>query len=114
MKESGKIDKYQDLARELKKLWNMKVMIIPIAIGALGTVTKRWVQGLEDLEIREQVETIQNTALLRLATILTSVLEACCHSNFSEKSLANGGVKKSQKTEIIKFALYYLVLRLMN
>ena len=31
---------YLDHARELKKLWNMKVMIVPIVIGALGTVTK--------------------------------------------------------------------------
>ena len=32
--------KYLDLARELKKLWNMQVTIIPIVIGAFGTVTK--------------------------------------------------------------------------
>ena len=31
---------YLDLARELKKVWNMKVTIIPIVIGGLGTVTK--------------------------------------------------------------------------
>ena len=37
------MDKYLDIARELKKLWNMKVTFIPIVIGALGTVTK----GLE-------------------------------------------------------------------
>ena len=40
MKECEKKDKYLDLARELKKLWNMKVTIIPIVIGAFGTVTK--------------------------------------------------------------------------
>ena len=40
LKESKKKDKYLDLARELKELWNMKVMIIPIVIGALGTVTE--------------------------------------------------------------------------
>ena len=39
--ESEKTDKYLDLARELKKLWNMKVTIVPIVIGALGTITKR-------------------------------------------------------------------------
>ena len=38
MKESEKIDKYLDLARELKKLWNMKVMVIPIIVGFLETV----------------------------------------------------------------------------
>ena len=40
MKECEKKDKYLDLARELKKLWNMPVTIIPIVIGAFGTVTK--------------------------------------------------------------------------
>ena len=41
LKECEKKDKYQDLARELKKkLWNMKWTIIPIVIGAFGTVTK--------------------------------------------------------------------------
>ena len=36
LKESEKKDKYLDLARELKKLWNMKVTIISIVIGAFG------------------------------------------------------------------------------
>ena len=31
---------YLDLAKELKKLWNMKVTNIPIVTGALRTVTK--------------------------------------------------------------------------
>ena len=56
LKESEKKDKYLDLARELKKLWNMKVTIILIVIGALSTVTKGLVLGLEDLEIRGRVE----------------------------------------------------------
>ena len=52
LKESEKKDKYLDLARELKKLWNIEVAFIPIVIGALGTVTKELIKGLEDLEIR--------------------------------------------------------------
>ena len=48
----------------------MKVMHVPIVIGALGTFTERSVQGLEDLVIRGRVETIQTTALLRSARIL--------------------------------------------
>ena len=75
LKESEKKDKYQDLAWELKKLWNMKVTVVPIVIGALGTVTKGLVKGLEDLEIRGQEETIQTTALLTSARILRRVLE---------------------------------------
>ena len=41
LKESKKRDKYLNLARELKKLWNIKVMVILIVKGTLGTVTKR-------------------------------------------------------------------------
>ena len=39
----------------------MKGMVKPIVIGALGTIPKGLVKGLEDLKIRE-VETIQTTA----------------------------------------------------
>ena len=61
-KKCEKRDKYLDLAKELKKLWNMKVTIIPVVIGALGTVTKGLVQGLENLEITGRMKTIQTTA----------------------------------------------------
>ena len=51
-KKSEKKDKYLDLAKELKKLWDMKVRIIPIVIGALGTVTKGLIKGQEDLPLK--------------------------------------------------------------
>ena len=38
-KGNEKKDKYLDFVREIKKLWNMKVTVIPIVIGALGTWT---------------------------------------------------------------------------
>ena len=66
LKECEKKDKYLDLARELKKLWNMQVTSIPIVIGAFGTVTKGLLKGLEDLEVGGRVET----------RILRRVLEA--------------------------------------
>ena len=46
VKECEKRDKYLDLARKLKKLWNMKVMIVPMVIGAFGTITKGSLKGL--------------------------------------------------------------------
>ena len=39
-KEFEKLEKYQDLTRELKKLWNMCVHVTSIVIGALGTTLK--------------------------------------------------------------------------
>ena len=53
----------------------MKVTFVPIVIGALGTVTKGSLKGLEDLEVGGRVETMQTTALLRTARILRRVLE---------------------------------------
>ena len=75
LKECEKRDKYLNLTRELKKLWNMQVTIIPIEIGAFGTVTKGLLKGLEDLEVGGWVEIIQMTALLRTARILRRLLE---------------------------------------
>ena len=74
LKEREKKDKYLDLARELKKLWKMKVTIIPIMIGAFVTITKELLKGLEDLEVEVQLEIIQTT-LLRTVRILRRVLE---------------------------------------
>ena len=53
----------------------MKVTIVPIVIGVLGTVSKGLLKGLEDLDFGGWVETIQTTALLRTARILRRVLE---------------------------------------
>ncbi len=75
LKECEKKDMYVDLARELKKLWNMQVTIIPIVIGAFGTGTKGLLKGLENSKFGGRVETIQTTALLRTARILRRVLE---------------------------------------
>ena len=67
LKECEKKDKYFDLARELEKLWNMKVTIVLIVIGALCTVTKGLLKSLVDVEVGGRIETIQMTALLKRA-----------------------------------------------
>ena len=46
LKESEKKNKYLELARELKKLWNMKLTIVPSVIVALGSITKGLLKGL--------------------------------------------------------------------
>ena len=63
LKESEKRDKYLELARELKQLWNMKVTFWPVVISALDTVTKgfinEWKSG--DHPNCSTVEINQNT-----------------------------------------------------
>ena len=76
-KKSRKIkkrDKYFEVASDLIKLWNMRVTVIPIVIGALGTVTKDFERGLKKLEIGG-IETIPTIAWLRLVRIIRRVFE---------------------------------------
>ena len=41
LKEGEKLDEYLDLAEELKKLWIMKVTVIPIVVrGTNGKISK--------------------------------------------------------------------------
>ena len=53
----------------------MKVTIIPIVIGAFGTVTNGLLTGLEDLEVGGRVDTIQTTTLFKMARIVRRILE---------------------------------------
>ena len=62
IKENEKKEKYLDLARELETLWNMRIMVILIIIGAFWTVIKGLVWGLEEWENGRQIKTIQTTA----------------------------------------------------
>ena len=39
-KEKDKIEKYQDLGKELQKIWNLKVKIISLVVGSLGAIAK--------------------------------------------------------------------------
>ena len=70
--------------------------IIPIVIGAFGTVTKGLLKGLEDLEVGGRVETIQTTALLKTARILRFD-ETCCFSISSEIPSAYADVNNSNE-----------------
>ena len=51
----------------------MKGTILPIVIGAFGTVTKGLLKGLEDLEVGNRMEIIQT--ILKTAKIQRRVLE---------------------------------------
>ena len=72
-KEKEKIDKYQELKFELQKLWKTKIKIIPIVIGALGTVSNNLEKylkniGLDDGEVR--VHQLQKCVLLKTGNII--------------------------------------------
>ena len=74
IKDCEKIDTYLDLDRELRKQWNIRIIVIPIAIGALRTIPKGLERKLK-LEVEGRIETMQTTALLTSDKMLRSVLD---------------------------------------
>ena len=53
-KESEKVERYQDLKWEIRKLWGIRrveVHVVPVVVGALGAVSKRLDTWLDNLGI---------------------------------------------------------------
>jgi hypothetical protein len=74
-KEREKVERYQDLAREIRRLWKTSVTVIPIVVGALGAVANLHEQ-MEMLEMdKKDVDRVQFSALLGSARILRKVLD---------------------------------------
>ena len=68
-------EKYQDLAREIQRIWTSRTKVVPVAVGALGSVSKKLTGHLEKLGIKNRTRTMQKSALLGSAHILRKVLE---------------------------------------
>ena len=75
IEEKVKIEKYQDLGRELQKIWNVKVKIIPLVVGSLGAIPKQFGNRLKQIGITAGTAQVQKADLLGTATILRKVLE---------------------------------------
>ena len=73
--EIEKIEKYQDLVRELKKLWDKKIVVIPIVIGALAATPQTPPKRLKGIGIKTNIGEVQTTVILNTARILRKVLE---------------------------------------
>ncbi|XP_068726529.1 uncharacterized protein [Montipora capricornis] len=72
-KETEKYEKYQDLAREIKRIWKLRTKVVPVVVGALGSVSKKQAGHLEQLGIKDRTRTKQKSTLLGSAHILKKV-----------------------------------------
>ena len=75
MKESEKINKYFLLAREPKKLWNMKVTVITFKIGVFGIVLKFLEKSLSKQKLSRMNETTHTTKRLISTLVLRRVFK---------------------------------------
>ena len=74
--EKEKVEKYQDLKKEIRRLWKLRnVEIVPVVIGVLGSVSAEFDKNTGKLGITCNVGVMQKIALLRTAKILRKVLE---------------------------------------
>ena len=74
-KEKDKTEECQDLGRELQKIWNVKVKIMPLVVGSLGAIPNQFGNRLKQIGITVGTAQVQKTALLGTARILRRFLE---------------------------------------
>jgi len=73
-KEAEKILKYKDLTIEIQRMWNVKIKVIPVTIGATGTISKSFRKYVSNIPGKHEVKELQKTAILDTAHILRKVL----------------------------------------
>ena len=74
-KETENIEKYDELKKEVERLWKVKAKVIPIVLGALGTVTRSLSNYIKEIGVKTQIKLIQKSVLLGTARVLRKVLE---------------------------------------
>jgi len=73
-KEAEKILKYKDLTIEIQRMWNVKTKVIPVIIGASGTISKSFRKYVSNIPGNHEVKEPRKTAILGTAHILRKVL----------------------------------------
>ena len=73
-KEMEKVDHYNPLAYEIRKMNKVTTKIVPLVVGALGVVSNNLIKNLEYLQIPESFITMQVSAVLGTSIILRKVL----------------------------------------
>ena len=75
-KEKEKVEKYQNLKKEIKRLWKLgNVEIVPVVVGALGSVSAEFERWMGKLGITCNVGVMQKSVLFRTTRILRKLLE---------------------------------------
>ena len=63
-----------NLELEIQRMWHMKTIVIPVVVGALGTVKKGMIENIDKVSESANVTEIQKICMLGSARILRKVL----------------------------------------
>ena len=72
--KAEKILKYKDLTIEIQRMWKVKTTVIPVIIGATGTISKSFRKYISNIPGDHEVKEQQKTAILGTSHILQKVL----------------------------------------
>ena len=72
-KEAEKILTYKDLKIYIQRMWNVKTKVIPVIIGATGTISKTFRKYVSNIPGNHEVKELQKTVILGTAHILREV-----------------------------------------
>jgi hypothetical protein len=72
-KEAEKILKYKDLITVIQRTWNVKTKVMPVIVGATGTISKSFRKYLSNTPAKHVVKELQKTAILGAAHALQEV-----------------------------------------
>jgi len=73
-KEAEKILKYKNITIEIQRMWNVKTKMIPVIIGATGTISESFRKYVSNIPGKHEVKELQKTAILGTAHVLRKVL----------------------------------------
>jgi hypothetical protein len=73
-KEADKIFKYKDLTIKIQCLWSVKTGVIPVIIGATGTISISFRKYVKTITGNHDFRELQKTAILGTTHILRKVL----------------------------------------
>jgi hypothetical protein len=74
-KEHEKIEKYQPLSEELRRIWKVNTKVVPVVVGALGALTAQHEKWLSEIPGQHNSTLLQKSTLLGTAKILRRTLK---------------------------------------
>ena len=102
--EAEKILKYKDLAIEIQHIWNVKTKVMPVIIGATGTISKSFRKYVSNIPGKHEVKELQKTAILGTAHILRKVLMQK-YNNFNTETNDISTMNSNNRTAATLYSL---------
>ena len=85
-KEIEKKNKYKDLELEIQRMWHMKTIVIPVVVGAPGTVKKGMVENIKKVSERATVTESSERCLVSEQNDSLKYLTLTLYLNFIKHS----------------------------